>query len=581
MQIIDSDRAIIHGLHPEDGELAMGRWLRWGMALTAVLAVGVGVAWLNRTTILSMIARAQMPPVGPNQPVTWTQGPSTPAEGERPPNVVFILVDDLGYNDITLHGGVADGAVPTPSIDSLARDGVAFARGYTGNATCAPSRAAIMTGRYPTRFGFEFTPAPVAFQRMVGTESEPGAPVKPKFFADRLSDMPPGSTERTLQAVNTLSMPASEVTVAEVLKARGYHNIHLGKWHLGGAKGSRPEDQGFDESLGFIAGGAMFLPEKDKGVVNAKQPWDPIDRFLWPNLPYSVQYNGQPAFAPRGYMTDYLADEAVAAIKANRNRPFFMYFAPNAPHTPLQAKREDYDALAQIPDHRTRVYGAMIRNLDHNIGRILQTLKDEGLDRNTLVIFTTDNGGAGYIGLPKVNAPFRGFKSTFFEGGIRAPFFMRWPEVIPAGSTFPYPVGHVDIFATAAGAAGAQPPSDREIDGVNLLPFVRGEAAGRPHQTLFWRSGQYKAVMDGDLKLQVNEARDKVWLFDLAKDPTEQRDISASDPATVARLRALIRDQDARSVKPTWPSLLQGPVYVDKPGGVPHLAGDEYILWDI
>jgi len=558
----------------------MKRWTWLGVAVLA-LAVIAGGAFLNRGAILSMIARSKMPHVEPNREVAWAQGPAAPPAGERPPNVLFILVDDLGYNDISFNGGgVANGLVQTPNIDSIGRQGVSFANGYAGNATCAPSRAAIMTGRYATRFGFEFTPAPVAFERMVGTEAEPGAIVKPKFFKDRLADMPPGSTAPNPEAVNVLSMPTGEVTIAEVLQARGYHTLHFCKWHLGGAKGSRPEQQGFDESLGFIAGGSMYLPEKHPEAVNSKQPWDAIDRFLWPNLPYMVQYNGSAFFEPRGYMTDYLTDEAIKSIKANRNRPFFMYFAPNAPHTPLQAKKADYDALPQIQDHRTRVYGAMIRNLDANIGRLLQTLKDEGLDQNTLVIFTTDNGGAGYIGLPDVNKPYRGFKSTFFEGGIHAPFFMRWPGVIAPNSRYPYPVGHVDIFATAAGAARAQIPTDRKIDGVDLLPFLQGQAQGRPHQALFWRSGQYKAVLDGDWKLQSNEARGKVWLYNLAADPTEKNDLSKAEPARTKAMLAMLKAQDAESAKPIWPSLLQGPVFVDKPGGVKQQAGDEYILWD-
>ena len=553
----------------------------WLLAIVAVIALGLGVAFLNRSTILAMVAHARLPHIEPNHPVTFAMGPASPLTGDRPPNVVFILADDLGYNDITFNGGgVANGAVPTPNIDAIGREGVNFANGYTGNATCAPSRAALMTGRYATRFGFEFTPAPVAFERMVGTESEPGAIHKPKFFKDRLKDMPEGSTSASTGAVNMLSVPAGEVTIAEVLKTRGYHTLHFGKWHLGGKAGSRPEQQGFDESLGFISGAAMYLPEKDKGVVNSKQPWDPIDRFLWPNLPYAVQFNGSPMFAPKGYMTDYLTDQAITAIKANKNRPFFIYFAPNAIHTPLQAKKEDYDALPQIKDHRLRVYGAMARNLDANIGRILQTLKDEGLDQNTLVIFTSDNGGAGYIGLPDVNKPYRGFKSTFFEGGIHAPFFMRWPGTIPAGSRFPYPVGHVDIFATAAGAAGAAVPTDRKIDGVDLLPFVQGRTAGRPHQTLFWRSGQYKVVLDGDWKLQSNEARSKVWLFNLAVDPTERNDLSKAEPARTQALLAMLKAQDAENAKPMWPSLLQGPVMVDRAGGQKQQPGDEYILWD-
>ena len=544
----------------------------WIGGLAVVLAVLVGAAAMNKSFVLSAIARLKQPHVEPNMPVTWAQGPSAPVPGERPPNVVFILVDDMGYNDITLNGGgVAGGLVPTPNIDSIARQGVTFARGYAGNATCAPSRAAVMTGRYATRFGFEFTPAPIAFERMVGTEAEPGSIVKPKFFKDRVKDVPP---------LDTLAMPTSEVTVAELLKTRGYHTLHFGKWHLGGAAGSRPEDQGFDETLGFMSGASMFLPEKDPNVVNSKQDWDPIDRFLWPNLPYMVQFNGSKMFAPKGYMTDYLTDEAVRAIAANKNRPFFMYFAPNAIHTPLQATKADYDALPEIKDHRLRVYGAMVRNLDRNVGKLLQALKEQGLEENTLVIFTSDNGGAGYIGLPDINKPYRGWKSTFFEGGIHAPFFMRWPASIPAGSRFEAPVGHVDIFATVAGAAGASLPSDRVIDGVNLTPFVKGEAAGRPHQTLFWRSGQYKVVMDGDWKLQSNEARNKVWLYDLAADPTEQRDLSEAEPERVKAMLAMLAAQDKASAKPMWPSLLQGPVFVDHPSGQPQRAGEEYILWD-
>ena len=557
------------------------KFLGWLVAIVVVVALGVGIVHLNRATIFAMIAHARLPHVEPNHPVSFAQGPAEPAPGDRPPNVVFILADDMGFNDITLHGGgVAGGLVPTPNIDSIAHDGVDFLNGYAGNATCAPSRAAIMTGRYSTRFGFEFTPAPVAFEKLVGTEREPDSIVGPSFFADRLKAMPAGSTAPNPTAMNLLSIPTTEITIAKVLKDRGYHTLHFGKWHLGGRPDSRPEAKGFDESLGFIAGGSMYLPENDPGVENSKQPWDPIDRFLWPNLPYQVQFNGSPMFAPKGYMTDYLTDEAVKAVAANKNRPFFMYFAPNAIHTPLQATQADFDALPQIKDHRLRVYGAMVRNLDRNVGRLLQALRDQGLDKNTLVIFTSDNGGAGYIGLPDINKPYRGFKSTFFEGGVHAPFFMRWPGVIAAGSRFTNPVGHVDVFATAAAAAGAPIPTDRVIDGVNLLPYLSGKIATRPHQTLFWRSGQYKVVRDGDWKLQSNEARNKVWLYDLAADPTEQHELSAAQPDRTRAMLAMLKAQDAQSAKPLWPSLLQGPVFVDHPSGQPQKKGEEYILWD-
>jgi len=557
------------------------KWWAWLGGAVAVVAALVVTAMMNKVAIFSMIAHSRLPHVEANHAVAWADGPPTPPDADRPPNVVFILADDMGFNDITFNGGgVAGGAVPTPNIDSIGQEGVAFANGYCGNATCAPSRAAIMTGRYATRFGFEFTPAPVAFEKMVGTEAEPGTLVKPQFFQDRVRDMPPAATAPTATAVNSLAVPSSEITIAKLLKTRGYHTLQFGKWHLGGVKGSRPEDMGFDESLGFMAGASMYLPENDPSVENSKQPWDAIDRFLWPNLPYAVQFNGSPMFKPKGYMTDYLTDEAVKSIHANRNRPFFMYFAPNAIHTPLQATKADYDALPQIKDHRLRVYGAMVRNLDRNVGRLLQALKDEGLSDNTLVIFTSDNGGAGYIGLPDINKPYRGWKATFYEGGVHAPFFMRWPKGMPAGTKYNFPVGHVDIFATAAGAAHAELPKDRVIDGVDLAPYVNGKVQGRPHQTLYWRSGAYKTLMDGDWKLQSSEAQHKVWLYNLAADPTEQHEMSAAEPDRLKTMLAELARQDAQMVKPIWPSLLRGPIAIDHPSGVPQKAGEDYILWD-
>jgi len=548
----------------------------WMAVAVALLAAVLGLAWLNRVTIFLMIAHAQLPHVAPNQPVAWRQGPDTPPVGQRPPNIVLILADDMGFNDISFNGG---GVVPTPNIDAIGHGGVSFANGYDGNATCAPSRASIMTGRYATRFGFEFTPAPVAFQKLLGTQYDQDDIVLPQFFQDRVKDMPPGTTSGA-RAMNNLAVPTSEVMIGQVLQRQGYHTLHFGKWHLGSAPGARPEQHGFDESLGFMAGGSMYLKEDDPRAVNAKQPWDPIDRFLWPNLPWAVQYNGSPMFAPRGYMTDYLTDEAVKSIAANRNRPFFMYFAPNAIHTPLQATKADYDALPQIKDHRLRVYAAMTRNLDRNVGRILQALKDNGLDRNTLVIFSSDNGGAGYIGLPDINKPYRGWKATFFEGGIHSPFFMSWPGVIQPGSRYAAPVAHVDIFATAVAAAGGTLPRDRVMDGVNLLPYLSGEAQGRPHRTLYWRSGQYKVLLDGDWKLQSSEAQKRVWLFDLASDPTEQHDLSVSQPERVKALLAELAAEDRQMAKPLWPSLLRGPVFIDHPSNQPQKKGETHILWD-
>ena len=548
--------------------------LRWVGGLLAVLIVlGAGI-WFGREQIMLHIGALVAPKIEAYHEVTWNEGPATAAQpaSARPPNIVFILADDMGYNDITLNGGgVANGAVPTPNIDSIAQAGVTFTNGYAGNATCAPSRAAIMTGRYPTRFGFEFTPTPVAFEAIVGTHEEPNNFVHPRFFADRVRETP---------RMETMGVPAGETTIAEVLRGRGYHTLHFGKWHLGAENGMRPEQQGFDESLGFMPGASLYMPVNDPTVENSRQAFDPIDRFLWANLAYGVQFNGSAWFHPNAYMTDYLTTEAIHAIHANRNRPFFMYFAPNAIHTPLQATREDYDALPQIQNHRLRVYGAMVRNLDRNVGRLLQALHDEGLDQNTLVIFTSDNGGAHYIGLPDINRPYRGWKATFFEGGIHTPFFMRWPAQVRAGSHYAEPVSHFDVFATAAAAAQEPLPQGDQIDGVNVLPFVEGHQQGAPHDTLFWRSGQYRVVLAHGWKLQDCGACRRAWLFDMANDPTERHDLSATQPDRVRELRALLDAHDREQHAPSWPSLLEGPIFVDQPLGVPQRRDGEYIWWD-
>ena len=510
-------------------------------------------------------------PIGTNRPVVWEQGPARPAPGGRPPNVIVILADDLGWNDLTFnHGGVAGGAMPTPHIDAIGKEGATFWQAYAGDNTCAPSRAAIMTGRYATRFGFEFTPAPKAFMKLLSTYATPEG-VPSYYHAERERDFP--------DSIADMTVPASEVMIGQLMKTRGYHTVMLGKWHLGGTPASAPEHRGFDEALAFYDGASLFLPEHDPLAENSYQDFDPVDKFEWANLPFAIRYNGGPRFAPDEYMTDYLGREAVRAIEANRNRPFFMYLAFNAVHSPLQALKSDYDALSDIKDHRLRVYAAMIRALDRDVGRVMDALKANGLDDNTLVLFTSDNGGANYIGLPDINKPFRGWKATFFEGGIHVPFFLRWPGKIAPGTTFDKPVGHVDIFATAAAAAAVPVPDDRVIDGTDLVAHLTGAAAGDPHETLYWRNGDTKVLLGGGWKLQTAVHPHKTWLFDLTTDPTEQHDLAASRPDKVESLGKILSGIDSVQAKPLWPSLLEVPLAVDHPLGVPRRPGEEYVYW--
>ena len=280
-----------------------------------------------------------------------------------------------------------------------------------------------------------------------------------------------------------------------------------------------------------------------------------------------------------GYLTDYFSDSAVQVIAANRHRPFFLYLAHWAPHTPLQATKADYAAVAHLETHRERVYAAMILALDRGVGRVMAALKANGLDDNTLVIFSSDNGGADYIGLPNINAPLRGWKQTLFEGGIRVPFLARWPGRIPAGSVFDQPVHHFDVFATAAEAAGAALPTDRTIDGVNLLPFLSGQRSDAPHKALFWRSGASQTAMVDGWKLNISDPPGKAWLFDMGNDPTERHNLAEQYPDKVEKLMAALEAHNAEQAPPAWEALIANPVNIDKDLSQPDAEDDEYVYW--
>ena len=550
--------------------------------LLGIVAVLAFLAYTYRLDLLMAVAPVAAnirDPIAPHRPVSWHQGPAKPTVSaeQRPPNVVLILADDLGFNDISLHSGATlpSGAPTTPNIDAIAADGVAFRNGYAANAVCAPSRAALMTGRYSTRFGFEFTPFyRIGVTIMDWMQQANPQPLPTVIHHDVASQMPD---------IAGRGMPADEITLAETMQAAGYQTAHIGKWHLGGEGDARAERQGFDDSLNMASG--LYLPTDSEEVVNATLEHSAIDKMVWASVRYSAEFNGGGQFEPGGYLTDYYTDEAVRVIEANRHRPFFLYLAHWAPHTPLQASRADYDAMAHIEDHTARVYAAMIHALDRGVGRVMAALRDNGLEENTLVIFTSDNGGARYLGLPDVNRPYRGFKLSLFEGGIHVPFFMQWPARIPAGAVVDSPVTHLDIFTTAAAAAGAALPEDRQIDGVDLLPHILGESPEPPHQSLFWREGHHQAVRHGDWKLTVGERETangretKRWLFDLATDPTEQQDLAAQMPNRVAELQSLLDDHNAAQAAPLWPSVIDGPQLIDKTEAEDYVPGDEYVYW--
>lgn len=542
------------------------------VGLLVLILVGGSVAFLNRKSIVLFAAtRAGRMEVAPTRPVTWQQGPQAPATGERPPNIIFILADDLGYNDIsTFGGGVAGGRVKTPNIDRLAGRGAVFSQAYSGTATCAPSRAMLMTGRYPTRTGFEFTPTPNGMGRMVTMfADEKGSELPPTvLLKDRDSSAPD---------FNEQGLPGSEVTLAEMLKGRGYHTVHIGKWHLGSGKEFGANAQGFDESL-LMANG-LYLPAGDPRGVEARLDFDPIDKFLWARMQFAAQYNEGAPFEPGGYLTDWWTDESMKVIEANRNRPFFLYLAHWGVHSPLQATKEDFEAVGDIQPHRLRVYAAMVRALDRSVGRIMDKLEAEGLADNTIIVFSSDNGGAGYIGLPEINRPYRGWKMTLFEGGIRVPMFVSWPARIAPGQQFASPAAHIDLMPTLAAAAGAPLPAGVAIDGVDLLPVATGKTPALAERPIFWQSGYYRAVRLGDWKLQVSERPKKVWLYNLATDPTEKTNLAAALPDRVASLKALLDKHQADARKPLYPYTIEAATAVDKTRADTFRKGDEYIYW--
>ena len=509
-------------------------------------------------------------PVQDNIPTKWPEGPLERLDqNDSRPNIILILADDMGYNDISLHnGGAADGTLETPHIDSLAKNGVWFNKGYAANATCAPSRASIMTGRYATRFGFEFTPVPDLGQLVV------------RWLAEEDDDMLRARIDneiaRNLPSFMDQGMPSDQITIAEMLKTQGYYTAHIGKWHLGHSSGMSPLDQGFDDSLSLA--GAYYLPEDHPDVVNAKFETS-IDKMVWSGGQYAARFNDSNYFTPDKYVTDYYTDEAIKVIEKNKNRPFFLYLSHWAIHNPLQAIRSDVEQMSHMSGHNLKVYSGMIRALDRSVGEIIRTLKELNIYGRTLIFFTSDNGGANYIELEDINKPFRGWKISFFEGGIRVPFILSLPDQIDPGLKFDKPVHHFDIFSTIASAANVQIPMDRKIDGVDLMPYIKGEKITNPHQTLFWRSGNHQAVLHENWKYLISKKEGTKWLFDTDQDPLERNNLININPEKTSQIENLLAMFNSEQANPLYPSSTELPVLIDKYDGQVIEDADEYIYW--
>ena len=485
----------------------------------ALLGLGL-IFWKDVLFWLLVQTAAPKDNVGPNQEIVWQQGPETRSDDR--PNIIVIVADDLGINDMTDYDDLdPSGTVDTPNIDFIANSGIKFKNAYSGSATCAPSRGMIVTGRYATSTGYEFTPVPDGMARAINLFN----PEETRYMAESVESNP---------LFDNQGLPAEEITFAETLKDAGYYTAHIGKWHLGRGPVFAPLSQGFDESLMMASG--LFLPEDDPNVVNAYLPWDPIDKFLWAILDYAASFNESSErdnwFEPKGYLTDYYTDEALKVIEANKNRPFFLYLAHWGVHTPLQALKSDYDKLTHIDNHIERVYAAMIMSLDRSVGRIVESLEANGLSENTWIIFTSDNGGANYIGLRYINSPYRGWKLTLFEGGIKVPLIF-WKDGI-ASQEVAQRAMHIDIMPTIHGLINEE--LNHSVDGIDLF----ADEYDLNQRPIFWKTGHNKVVIKDNWKLQVEEYSQKQWLFNLADDPTEQLELSDKHPEKVYELMALI-----------------------------------------
>ena len=505
-------------------------------------------------------------PVSENQEIEWATADSGLKEDK--PNIILILADDLGFNDVSYYnGGAADGSLLTPHIDSLAEEGVAFLNGYAASPVCSPSRAAIMTGRYSSRYGFEFTPYPAQAARIMNLLRKDG-----ELTTIGLEDVQWDEVGLTVGG-----LPNEEITIAEMLQDNGYYTAHIGKWHLGGFNdGMRPNDQGFDDSL--MLNSSLYFPKNHPDIVNAKID-SAVEDMVWASSQYAASFNGSEPFEPGGYITDYYTDEAVKVIDNNKDRPFFLYLGHFAPHNPLQSLRKDYEKHSHMENHTLQVYAGMIEALDRSIGKILSALEKNGLTENTLIIFASDNGGAGYIGLDDINKPYRGWKLTHFEGGMHIPFFAKWPAKIKKDMKYNKRIHHTDIFSTILGAANIEPPKEITIDGVNLIPFLTNEERGEPHETLYWKNVTYQAIIHDNWKLMRSKyPKEKEYLYNLEKDPYEQNNLALSEPEIKILLHEKLNTHIESMPEPSWPQSVFMPVVIDKPQ-TEYKEGDELIYW--
>jgi arylsulfatase B len=457
---------------------------------------------------------------------------------ETRPNFIILLADDLGYGELGCQGNTE---IPTPHIDSIAAHGVRFTAGYVTASYCSPSRAGLLSGRYQSRFGYDYNP--------VGEQNE---------HPD-------------------VGLPASEQSLPQALRDQGYATALIGKWHLGGHPQHHPLRKGFDEFFGFLHEGHFYVPPPYRGVSSilrrrtlpdgAQGRWTSPDGQLTLSTtagrrdepPYDannpIMRGGQPVVESE-YLTDALTREAVDFIARHREQPFFLYLSYSAVHSPMQAKSDSLEQFAHIDNMQRRIFAGMLSSLDESVGEVLKQLEQCEINDRTVVVFLSDNGGPTRE-LTSSNHPLRGSKGDLYEGGIRIPWVMQWPSRIAAGRVEHRPVVSLDLYATMLAAAGAPPTDGHRSDGVDLLPYLAAGNCNRPHDVLYWRmgSGTKAALRCGDWKLVCHEAHEgeRNWeLYDLATDMSEANNLASRHRDLTTKLTNQWQAIDSQMVAPVW-----------------------------
>ena len=431
----------------------------------------------------------------------------------KPPNVIVIISDDQGYADVGFHGS---NEIFTPNIDRIAKNGVVFSEGYVSYAVCSPSRAGLITGRYQNRFGY---------------------------------------SRNILLAPNDslMGLPLSEQTLPDVLNNVDYKTKAIGKWHLGAHKSLVPEKRGFDEFFGFLIGGHRYFPE-DLTLNDLTEARRQMDGYI------TKIYDNGKRINTKKYLTEELSDNAVKFIEDNSDNPFFLYLSYNAPHTPLQATTKDLERNKHIDIEKRQTYAAMVSSMDDGIGLILDKLEQKNIFENTIVFFFSDNGGVEWYNFSD-NGPLRGIKGDFFEGGIRVPFTMQWPNKIKPGTIYDKPIIALDIFATVASAAKAEKYIKNEIDGVNLIPYLSGNKSGSPHEYLYWKNPDKDIDVIRDDRYKYLRIKNDEYIFDLKNDISEESNIIDLSKPIYDRLKSQFKLWEKDMIDPVFMDLGMGKEY--------------------